>query len=115
MLVEREPDLPLPHRLPQPPHDGAQGHRGNPCGFLQPHRAARRGMLAPAPPRCHGAMVCLSSLEHRGIHTDFWPPRGGQDAPPRRRRGGGEGLWGHDEALADRALRGGGLRRTAST
>ena len=115
MLAEREPDLPLHHRLHQQPLDGEQGQRRNPCGVLPPHRADSRGMLAPATARFHGDMLFLIGLEHLGIRPDFWPPRGGQDGPPMRLLGGGESLWGHDEAIADLDRRGFGLRRTAST
>ena len=115
MLAAREPDLPLPHRLHQQPHDRAHGQRRNPCGFLQPHRADRRGMRAPAPARFHRDMVFLICLEPRGIRTDCWPHGGGQDRPPLRILGGSEGLWGHDAARAGLDLGCVGLRRTAST
>ena len=100
MLAERESDLPLDDGIHQQPHDGEHGQRRHPCGFLQPHRADRGGMLDPATARFHRDMLFLIRLEHLGIRTPFWLHRGGQDRPPVHVLGGDQGLWGHDEAIA---------------
>ena len=72
-------------------------------------------MLEPAKARFHGDMLLLIRLEHLGIRTHLWPYSGGQDGPPVRVLGRDQGLWGHDQAIADLDLGCLRLRRTAST
>ena len=114
MIAERESALPWHHRLPQPSHDREQGSRRNAGGFLQPYWADSGRMLAPTTARCHGGMVCLIRLEPLGICPPLWPHRRGQDGPPPRVLGAGQGLRMYGQALAALALGGLGLRRTAS-
>ena len=76
MLVERESDLPLKHRLHQQPHDREHSQRRHPCGFLQPHWADGDGMLNPAKARFHRDMLFLIRLENlRGYPETLSPCR----------------------------------------
>ena len=70
-------------------------------------------MLDPAKARFHGDMLLLIRLEHLGIRTHLWPYSGGQDGPPVRVLGRDQGLWVHDQAIADLDLECLRLRRTA--
>ena len=69
MVAEIPADLPLDHRLHEPPSHCEHGQGRHPCGLLPPHGTERSGMLAPATARCHRERLCLIRLEHLDIRT----------------------------------------------
>src|SRR5947199_8359037 len=71
-------------------------------------------MLAPTTALCHGGMVCLIRLEPLGICPPLWAHRRGQDGPPPRVLGAGQGRRMYGQALAALDLGGLGLRRPAA-
>src|SRR5262249_7482289 len=115
MLVEREPDLPLDHRIHQQPHHREPRQGRNPCGFLPPHRTDGSRILDPAKAWFHREVLFLICLEQLRIRTPLGSHRGGQDGSAMRVLRGDQSLWGHDEAIADLHLGYFGLRWTAST
>ena len=72
MIAEREADLPLDDRLHQEAHDGEHRQRRNPFRFLQPYRADRCRVLAPAKARFHRDMWLLRGLEDLRTCTHLW-------------------------------------------
>lgn len=91
------------------------GQSRHPCGLLQPHRAHRRGMLAPAQAWLHRAMLLLGGLEQRRLRTLLWRPRRGQDCPSGRVFSRDEGFCVPAPPRTDRDLGGLAWRWTAST
>jgi hypothetical protein len=70
-VAEIQADLPLAHRIHEPPHDREHGPGRHPCGFLQAPGTERGGMLAPAQARCHRALGFLIRLEPLDIRPRF--------------------------------------------
>lgn len=114
MVAEMQADLPLDHSIHEQPHDREHSQGRKPCGFLQPHGTDRGRVLDPAKARFHRDMLFLIRLEHLDIRTLLGPQCGGQDRPPMCLLSGKQGLWVHDQAIADLNLGNLGLRRTAS-
>ena len=84
LVLRRTPgatDLSLADTVDQEAHDGAPGHGGNPCRFLQPPGSHSRRVLAPAQARFHGRGLLLLGLEQLGICTDLRAACGGEYRP----------------------------------
>ena len=114
MVAEIQADLPLDHRIHAQPHHSQHGPGRNPFGVLQPHGTDGGGSLDPATTRFHRDMVFLIRLEPLDIRPLLSPQGGGQDGPPLRVFRGAQGLWAHDQAIADLHLGDLGLRRPAA-
>jgi hypothetical protein len=100
MRQEGQAALSLDDAVPQSAPHGEPGQGRRPCGFLQPPRADRRRMLAPAPARCHGGGLLRISLQHLGLCTGRSTYRGRQPRPAIVRLWVGQPRHLHHEALA---------------
>jgi hypothetical protein len=81
MRAQVETDLALDDAVDQQAHDGQHRSSGHPFGFLPPHGADRRRILAPAKAGGHSRVLLLLGLEHLGIRTGLRTHRRGQHGP----------------------------------
>jgi hypothetical protein len=115
MHAQGQTDLSLDHAVDEQPQYRQHREGRDPCGLLQPHGSARRGILEPAKAGFYSGLVGLIGPKNVGSRTARRGARGGQHRPPIVLFSIGQSLDFDLKAIARLPRRGLPLRRTSST